>query len=307
MQVEGGEDASAEKGLMMKAVLVAETVDALGLRSLLDDETVVPNMMEVFEQRVARTRAFVDYARTSKLLGNSSVGNLQWDLRKVIKALNMVLGAAGVRLAGERLRPRSRQPAVRPSFNKYHLDSAAVAEMTELVKLRMRRSRPPLHGGWPQCLHEVASEQARARIEACELPLYGHLLTLPSSGSTDSGDTSSPMELRFKSTVEELTGMRWCKQRPDWLRNPKTGAAMELDMVCEELGMAVEYNGAQHYTYPNRFHSSMEQFDEQQERDRIKRELCGRHGVRLVEIVARERLEDEVASFKEQWERISMM
>lgn len=119
-------------------------------------------------------------------------------------------------------------------------------------------------------------------------------------------DTSSPMELRFKSAVEELTGHRWYKQRPDWLRNPKTGTAMELDMVCEKLGMAVEYNGAQHYTYPNWFHNSMEQFEEQQERDRIKRELCGQHGMRLVEIVAKERLEDEVASFEEQRQRINM-
>ena len=61
--------------------------------------------------------------------------------------------------------------------------------------------------------------------------------------------TSSPMEELFKSHVENITGLSWNKQRPRWLRNT-TGHTMELDMVCQELNIAVEYNGDNTMTIP---------------------------------------------------------
>ncbi len=108
---------------------------------------------------------------------------------------------------------------------------------------------------------------------------------------------ASPMEERFKATLERETGKEWCKVRPDWLRNPETGVPMELDMFCAELATAVEYNGRQHYEFPNQFHSTREQFDAQQRRDRAKAEICLGQSVRLVVIDARASLDDEM----EQW------
>jgi hypothetical protein len=74
------------------------------------------------------------------------------------------------------------------------------------------------------------------------------------------------------------------KIRPDFLRNEITGRTLELDCCNLELGIAAEYQGAQHYTYTPHFHSSKDAFYNQQYRDRMKRELCEKHGIRLIEV-----------------------
>jgi hypothetical protein len=113
-------------------------------------------------------------------------------------------------------------------------------------------------------------------------------------------DMSSPMELRFKAALEAQLGAPFAKARPAWLTNPATGRSMELDMFNETLCLAVEYNGAQHYKFPNKFHRSKKKYDAQLERDRVKANLCAARGVRLVSIRARGSIETELADFGEQ-------
>ena len=113
--------------------------------------------------------------------------------------------------------------------------------------------------------------------------------------------TSSLMEMRFKTELERVTGKAWRKARPDWLLNPETGIAMELDMYCAEMGIAVEYNGKQHYQYPNKYHKTRVQFEAQQRRDRAKARICRGAGVQLVAIDSKMDLHDEM----EQW-RLSL-
>jgi hypothetical protein len=119
-------------------------------------------------------------------------------------------------------------------------------------------------------------------------------------------DTSSPLENRFRECLESLTGVSWVKARPAWLLNPLTGVAMELDMYYEPFGIAVEYNGSQHYEYPNAFHTSRSAFNAQVARDRTKRALCMSKGVRLVEIVSRSDLAIEVCSMRAQFEEFGV-
>lgn len=69
--------------------------------------------------------------------------------------------------------------------------------------------------------------------------------------------------------------------RPKYLRNPKTGYPMEIDCYCPELKIGVEYNGIGHYQYPNPFHSTEEEFNDQVERDIVKRQLADKHGVTI--------------------------
>jgi hypothetical protein len=114
-------------------------------------------------------------------------------------------------------------------------------------------------------------------------------------------DTSSPMEMRFKAALEAQLGVPFSKARPAWLTNPVTGCCMELDMHNEALNLAVEYNGSQHYAFPNVFHRSEEEYEAQRERDRVKAKLCAARGVRLVSIRARDVIERELADFEEQW------
>lgn len=83
------------------------------------------------------------------------------------------------------------------------------------------------------------------------------------------------------------------KVRPDWLRNPKTGRCMELDMYIPDLQLAVEYNGSQHYVHTE-LHRDEHALYRQRQRDRDKRRLCAQRGVTLIEVpfTARFRMEE---------------
>ena len=80
------------------------------------------------------------------------------------------------------------------------------------------------------------------------------------------------------------------KCRPAFLRhtriNPvtkkQTKRRLELDLYNEELQLAVEYNGIQHYKFTKRFHRTPRDLKEQQERDRLKLALCEQQGITLI-------------------------
>jgi hypothetical protein len=74
------------------------------------------------------------------------------------------------------------------------------------------------------------------------------------------------------------------KKKHSWLRNPKTGYPLELDGYCEELKLAIEYNGIQHYVWPNFFHPTIEEFHAQQERDKTKLKICNQKNICLIRI-----------------------
>jgi hypothetical protein len=65
------------------------------------------------------------------------------------------------------------------------------------------------------------------------------------------------------------------------LINPETGAGLELDGYDEELKLAFEYNGRQHYEKVGYWQTD-EEFESQKNRDRIKAELCQKSGINLI-------------------------
>jgi hypothetical protein len=79
-------------------------------------------------------------------------------------------------------------------------------------------------------------------------------------------------------------GYTFTTVRPNFLRNPTTGRNLELDFYCPELNLALEYQGEQHYRFNPVYHNSVQDFYGQLERDRIKQELCTRHGVTLIQV-----------------------
>lgn len=85
-----------------------------------------------------------------------------------------------------------------------------------------------------------------------------------------------------KETMEKIYGVPFKNTRPSWLKNDKTGRNLELDCYNEKLKIAIEYSGIQHYVYPNKFHRSIEDFREQQRRDKLKIKLCKEQGVHLI-------------------------
>jgi hypothetical protein len=66
--------------------------------------------------------------------------------------------------------------------------------------------------------------------------------------------------------------------------NPRTGRRMRLDCYDPVTGLTGEYNGKQHYGYPNVFHKSEEEFTQQLYRDQTKRELCDSTGKYLIPV-----------------------
>lgn len=75
---------------------------------------------------------------------------------------------------------------------------------------------------------------------------------------------------------QKLFGFNFIKIRPHWLKNSK-GFLLELDGYCEELNLAFEHQGRQHYS-KNSFFSNHINYDEE------KRKLCKERSVTLIEI-----------------------
>lgn len=84
-----------------------------------------------------------------------------------------------------------------------------------------------------------------------------------------------------RDTMEKIYGVPFTNQRPTWLKNI-TGHCLELDCYNEALKLAVEYNGEQHYKWPNYFHKTYKSFKDQLDRDQLKIKLCQDRGVHLI-------------------------
>lgn len=102
---------------------------------------------------------------------------------------------------------------------------------------------------------------------------------------------SSISEETVKTLLENHFGYQFHKVRPDFLKNPETGLNLELDMYCRELNLAVEYNGQQHYEFPNKYHFSEDDFQTQLKHDLIKVDRCAKEGLLLVVISEKEIVE----------------
>ena len=106
----------------------------------------------------------------------------------------------------------------------------------------------------------------------------------------------SPCPLSSNAPKHESKGEEECRKfleyffkkkfdriRPSFLTNPITQQCLELDCYNDELKLAIEYNGAQHYQYNPMMHQqSKHSFQNQQYRDYIKKDLCEKHGITLI-------------------------
>lgn len=84
--------------------------------------------------------------------------------------------------------------------------------------------------------------------------------------------------------AQKIYGRNFFTIRPDWLKNPKTGRNLEIDLYNDELGIGIEYDGYQHTVYPNKFHKSEQEFLDQVERDNFKDDVCRKYGIYLIRV-----------------------
>jgi len=88
-----------------------------------------------------------------------------------------------------------------------------------------------------------------------------------------------------RNTLQEIFKQPFPKCRPDFLFNSVTGEKLELDMYNKHYGLAVEYNGQQHYKYNAFMHGgSKDKFYGQQYRDKMKHAICKKLGIVLIEV-----------------------
>ena len=97
-------------------------------------------------------------------------------------------------------------------------------------------------------------------------------------------------EIECRRVLEKLFKKPFPKARPDFMRNPVTSGPegdfnLELDCYNPELRLAVEYNGVQHYKYIPFMHgNNRAAFQNQKYRDYVKKDLCQKNGVKLIEV-----------------------
>jgi hypothetical protein len=91
-------------------------------------------------------------------------------------------------------------------------------------------------------------------------------------------------ETRCRLIMENTFRAPFISIRPDFLKYPKTGKNLELDVFNQDLMLALEYDGVHHRKYTEFFHKSEQDFIEQQERDRYKDEKCKELGITLIRV-----------------------
>ena len=104
-------------------------------------------------------------------------------------------------------------------------------------------------------------------------------------------------ELECRRVMSNIFKKPFYKSRPMFLNNPVTFGTNNLELDCfnEELKLAVEYDGKQHYEYIPYFHKSHEAFMNQRYRDYMKEQMCRENGIILIRVpytVKNEDIED---------------
>ena len=82
--------------------------------------------------------------------------------------------------------------------------------------------------------------------------------------------------------LETLLNKKFPKIKPKWLETID-GSRLELDGYCQELGLAFEHHGPQHYEVTKFFHQNdPKKLENQQIRDQLKLSLCEKNGVKVL-------------------------
>lgn len=127
---------------------------------------------------------------------------------------------------------------------------------------------------------------------------YMELIPIPIQNKKINTDNNlkktSKGETECRKVLENIFKKPFNSSRPDFLRNPVTGSNFNLELDCynEELRLAVEYNGIQHYKFVSFFHRNNDHFMTQKYRDDMKRRICKEQKINLIEVPYTVKLED---------------
>lgn len=97
-------------------------------------------------------------------------------------------------------------------------------------------------------------------------------------------DKNSRGERICREVLESYYKKKFPRVRPYFLQNPETGRNLELDCYNAELKIGLEYNGIQHYIWPNFTNCTKEEFMEQLRRDQFKYQICEQNDIYLITV-----------------------
>src|SRR3990167_9384012 len=148
--------------------------------------------------------------------------------------------------------------------------------------------------------YNIPTRRKKRSVKSFIIPLSAPLDKLKKDEEIVKVKQVTPKEEKLNIRVNNFTskGEAMCKQvleeiypghlfytiRPNWLRNPASGRNLEIDCYNKELCIGVEYNGQQHYDFPNGWHKSHEEFKKVLIHDEYKKKVCKAKGVILVSV-----------------------
>ena len=93
-------------------------------------------------------------------------------------------------------------------------------------------------------------------------------------------------ERAARKAIENIYKVKFPSSWPSFLNG------LQLDCYNEELGLALEYQGQQHFELVDYFHNDEGVFKEQIKRDKRKKKLCDKHGVTLIYLTYKDKTKD---------------
>jgi hypothetical protein len=118
---------------------------------------------------------------------------------------------------------------------------------------------------------------------------FGHIFSIKYANLVNIGrwckicsDSINISEEICRAHFEQIFDKKFIKIRPKWLESPISGYKLELDGYCEDLLLAFEHQGAQHYE--KCFNMTDEDLKKRQEYDELKLKICNENNVKLIQI-----------------------
>ena len=91
-------------------------------------------------------------------------------------------------------------------------------------------------------------------------------------------------ERECRRVLQKLYNKPFPNVRPKFMFNSITGESLEFDMYDPQMRLVVEYNGQQHYKFTPFFHKTKDAFRNQQYRDKMKKDICKKMGIVLIDV-----------------------
>ena len=121
----------------------------------------------------------------------------------------------------------------------------------------------------------------------CEVKIKSSSYKIPRCPKCNPFTIQEPLvETLLREWLVKKTKKEWIKTRPSWLPSPSCkGYFLELDMYCEDLKLAIEYQGPHHYLdNVGIFGLNEKQVLKIVKHDKVKKEICNKRRIKLLVI-----------------------